>query len=397
METMIEFNNISKQYKKHFALKRIRHSWQQTGTKAFWALKDVSFEVDRGDFLGLIGPNGAGKSTILKILSGITRLSSGSFSCKGRIAAMMELGAGFQLELTGRENIFLNGSILGLSNREMRSKFDKIVDFAELWDFIDSPIKQYSSGMYVRLGFAVAAAIDPDILLIDEVLAVGDSAFQLKCRQRIAELVKNGVTVIFVSHDMQQVSTFCNKVIYLDKGQVKIIGAPEKVVPVYRHDILEKRKAQNFSEQAPEDIELKNEFLQITGVEVLGADGKAHDTFPADEQVRIDIAYKASREVTDAVVILEFYSPEGDLIMSSVSSRHGRPFEDIRPGSGVITAAFASLPLVSMTLRLDVLVMDGDRLYTYDIKRRAAEISLLHPDVSVGTIYQPSEWTHKRQ
>src|SRR6201997_761360 len=201
----------------------------------FWALKGVSFEVKQGDVIGIIGRNGAGKSTLLKILSRITEPTEGRIRIKGRVASLLEVGTGFHPELTGRENIYLNGSILGMSRAEIKAKFDEIVAFAEVERFLDTPVKRYSSGMYVRLAFAVAAHLEPEILIVDEVLAVGDAAFQKKCLGKMEDVSHSGRTVIFVSHNMETVARLCNKSILLDSGKLKQIGNTEDVIKSYLH------------------------------------------------------------------------------------------------------------------------------------------------------------------
>ena len=204
----------------------------------FWALDDVSFEVKRGECLGLIGPNGAGKSTLLKLLNGITHPDKGTIKITGRISALLELGAGFHPMLTGRENIRLSGAILGLSQVEVEKKFDAIVDFAGLEEFIDSPVKHYSSGMYVRLGFAIAAHAEPDVLLIDEALAVGDILFQSKCYAKLREFRERGITIIFVTHSLDLVTTYCSRALLLDRGIVVAEGGPKEVVDRYNRVIV---------------------------------------------------------------------------------------------------------------------------------------------------------------
>ena len=205
----------------------------QTTTEEFWALQDVSFEIKRGEVVGIIGRNGAGKSTLLKILSRITEPTRGRITLRGRVASLLEVGTGFHPELTGRENIFLNGAILGMSRAEIRTKFDEIVAFAEVEKFLDTPVKRYSSGMYVRLAFAVAANLDPEILVVDEVLAVGDAAFQKKCLGKMGEVCGSGRTVIFVSHNMQSVQQLCHRTIWLEKGRVRGQGMSDEIIPRY--------------------------------------------------------------------------------------------------------------------------------------------------------------------
>ncbi|WP_338768973.1 ABC transporter ATP-binding protein [Bernardetia sp. ABR2-2B] len=201
--------------------------------KDFWALKDVSFDIQQGDRVGIIGRNGAGKSTLLKVLSRITEPTTGSISIKGRVASLLEVGTGFHPELSGRENIFLNGAILGMGRKEIKSKFDEIVDFSEIEKFLDTPVKRYSSGMYVRLAFAVAAHLEPEILIVDEVLAVGDSKFQKKCLGKMGEVSSQGRTILFVSHNTTFVRSLCNKGIWLDKGQVRQTGTTSEVINNY--------------------------------------------------------------------------------------------------------------------------------------------------------------------
>ncbi len=199
-----------------------------------WALRDVSFEVRHGESVGLIGHNGSGKSTLLRLAAGVLKPTAGAVSVQGRISPMIELAAGFDPDLSGRDNVFLNGVLMGHTRREMRAKFDRIVEFAELADFIDMPVKNYSSGMYAKLGFAIAADVEPDILIIDEVLAVGDERFQRKCEERIGKIKRTGCTIFYVSHDMESVAEICERVLVMDHGAVVFDGAPQSAVARYR-------------------------------------------------------------------------------------------------------------------------------------------------------------------
>ncbi|KAB8330878.1 ATP-binding cassette domain-containing protein [Scytonema tolypothrichoides VB-61278] len=217
-------------------LKPSAHKTSNPTHEEFWALKDVSFEIKQGDRVGFLGRNGAGKSTLLKILSRIVEPTQGKISIKGRIASLLEVGTGFHAELTGRENIFLNGAILGMSKAEIKRKFDEIVDFAEVEKFLDTPVKRYSSGMYVRLAFAVAAHLEPEILIIDEVLAVGDTNFQKKCLGKMKEVGKEGRTVLFVSHNMSTVQLLCDRCIFLHKGELQADTDPNTAVQIYLGD-----------------------------------------------------------------------------------------------------------------------------------------------------------------
>ena len=256
-EVSIQINNISKKYvigreKQSNTLRDVvagkasklvrRGEREQAKTEDFWALRDVSFEVYRGETLGIVGGNGAGKSTLLKILSRIVEPTSGSFDVRGRVASLLEVGTGFHPELTGRENVFFNGSILGMTRRETQERFDEIVAFSEVERFIDTPVKFYSSGMYVRLAFAIAAHLDPEVLIIDEALAVGDVAFQQKCVEKMRASAQSGKTVLFVSHSMNIIEDLCDRVLYLKDGQVQTVGAPSKVISAYLGTTVEKLK-----------------------------------------------------------------------------------------------------------------------------------------------------------
>jgi len=206
---------------------------QELARREFWALRDVSFSVQRGEAVGIIGGNGAGKSTILKLLTGIMRPTMGSIRVAGRVSAVIEITAGFHQDLTGRENVYLNGAILGMTRQEIRRRFDEIVAFAGLEEFIDTPVKRYSSGMYARLGFSVAAHVDPDVLLVDEVLSVGDYLFQRKCVERMNAVIAGGSTVIFVSHNLRELANVCHRSVLLDKGRVKMVGSTDEVIMAY--------------------------------------------------------------------------------------------------------------------------------------------------------------------
>ncbi|GAB4027562.1 MAG: ABC transporter ATP-binding protein [Candidatus Microgenomates bacterium] len=217
-----------------YPFKVIKGEHQKPKTKEYWALKDVSFQVKRGEVLGIIGKNGAGKSTLLKILSRTTEPTSGTITMKGKVASLLEVGTGFNPELTGRENIYLNGAIIGMSRNEINSKFNEIVEFAGIGEFLDTPVKRYSSGMYVRLAFAVAAHLDSDILLLDEVLAVGDSEFQRKCIGKMSDLSKSGRTVIFISHNLESIRRVCSKAIIIEKGKIfSLNNDVEDAVAIY--------------------------------------------------------------------------------------------------------------------------------------------------------------------
>jgi lipopolysaccharide transport system ATP-binding protein len=250
-ETVIEVENLWKKFRRGerydslrdlipAAARRLVGRGPRTGEledREFWALRDISFKVRRGEALGIVGPNGSGKSTMLKLLSGILRPNRGSLKVRGRLSALIETGAGFHPDLTGRENVFLNGAILGMTKAELQRKFDEIVAFSGLEQFIDTPVKRYSSGMYARLGFAVAAHVEPEILLVDEVLAVGDAAFQRRCLAKMGETARDGRTVLFVSHNMGAVQELCQRCVLLSYGELKLEGDPKVVVTSYMKEV----------------------------------------------------------------------------------------------------------------------------------------------------------------
>lgn len=272
----------------------------------FWALKDVSFEINKGDRVGIIGRNGAGKSTLLKILSRIVKPTSGQMTYHGRLAGLLEVGTGFHGELTGRENIYLNGSILGMSKREIDAKFDEIVAFSEVENFLDTPVKRYSSGMYVRLAFAVAAHLESDILIVDEVLAVGDAAFQDKCIGKINASQSEGKTVLFVSHNIGQIAALCNRGIYLEKGMVKYDGGVSEAIDLY----LNKSKTENgasvsFAEKPAEYF--------ISQLKLENEQGQALNQFRHDEAYYFSVTLHCRKKIND--VLLAF------LVNDSVGKR----------------------------------------------------------------------------
>jgi ABC-2 type transport system ATP-binding protein len=272
----------------------------------FWALRDVSLEIPEGHTVGLVGANGSGKTTLLKIIGGILRPTSGIVSTRGRIAALLELGAGFHPELTGRENVYLNASILGLSRKETDAYFDDIVSFAELEDFIDNQVKHYSSGMFVRLGFAVAVHVNPSILLVDEVLAVGDEAFQRKCLARVREFQREGRTIVFVTHAMQLVGQICHSAVMLDKGRVVASGTVHDVIREYR--VVMVRKHALF---ARKDV---TQEVEILGVQLLDDDGNRASVIVPGERLQVAVDLRAHRPVEDPVGSLLIYDGGGDFV-----------------------------------------------------------------------------------
>ena len=293
----------------------------------FWAVNDVSFEVEHGESLGIIGHNGAGKSTILKLLSSITAPSCGEITIKGRLSALIEIGSGFHPELSGRENVYLNGSILGMRRSEITSKLDSIIDFAEVRQFADTPVKRYSSGMYVRLGFSIAAHLDADILLLDEVLAVGDAAFQAKCLQRISELEKAGTTIVFVSHDLNAVERLCDRVVLLERGRIRATGAPHEVITEYQH--LAARPV------AADPQVASTKKAEISALSFHDPTGYPAPVFHTGSAITMQLSFAACEPIADAVFELRIYSEMGALQCLLTTEASGERI-DLEPAWGTV-------------------------------------------------------------
>jgi lipopolysaccharide transport system ATP-binding protein len=277
--------------------------------RLFQALNDISFEVPQGTTLGIIGANGSGKSTLLKLIAGLHRPTSGKISVNGRVSALIELGAGFHPEFTGRENIFINGIILGLSRREIYAKFDDIVHFAELEEFIDNPVKTYSSGMYMRLAFSIAVAIEPEILLIDEILAVGDASFQRKCQNKMNTFKGDGKTIVLVTHDLSAVERYCDRVLWLDQGELQAYGDVQSVMAMYMEHVAELQRA-NLLEAHDRDWEAYKSRrrkrwgtreAEITSVELFNGTKKPCYLYKTGDKMTIEMVYKSYQPVEDPV------------------------------------------------------------------------------------------------
>jgi len=281
----------------------------------FWALSDVSFDINQGETFGIVGNNGSGKSTLLKCVAGILHPDRGRTSVEGRMSALLELGAGFHPELSGRENVYLNGSILGMKRKEIDAKFNSIVDFADLHAFIDSPVKNYSSGMYVRLGFAVAISVEPDVLLVDEVLAVGDQDFQRKCLDQIAALRDRGSTIVIVSHGLGQVRQMCDRVAWLDRGKLSAVGPAAEVIDRYAGEAF------GAAADQVEGQRLGTGEALIQRVEVLDATGQVVPSVHTGDAVRVRLHYEVRQAIVQPVFTVTVRRTDGDVIVSRPSTR----------------------------------------------------------------------------
>lgn len=320
----------------------------QLAQREFWALKDVSFSLPKGKSLGIIGPNGAGKSTMLKLLSRIIKPNRGSYQVHGRLSALIEVGAGFHPDLTGRENIYLNGVILGMTRKEISAKEDRIIDFAGVAEFIDTPIKRYSSGMMARLGFSVAAHMDPEILLIDEVLSVGDARFRDKCIRHMNSLLKSGISVVFISHVLDQVRSLCPNTLVLDHGQVKFNGPTDQAIDIYM-DLL---AAQDHSDQGQTD---QPREVEITNIHLTDAQGRETLQWNVDQPAGIEFELRLSRPFPLVQVGINFFTSNG-VYLGTINSGHQQP--SLVSTTGLHQVAFHIDPMI---------LNHGDYLYDLQV------------------------------
>ncbi|MFQ5706394.1 MAG: ABC transporter ATP-binding protein [bacterium] len=374
---------------------------RQDGTGAqerdFYALRDVSFKIEAGESLGVIGANGAGKSTVLKLLAGITEPSAGEVVVRGRTAALIEIGAGFHGDLSGRENIFLYGNIMGMRRREIQTKFDSIVQFAGLESFIDQPVKRYSSGMYARLGFSVVAHMNPELLLIDEVLAVGDVGFQRKCLQRMQELRRSGCALVFVSHNLAAVEAVCEKVLWLDQGRMVSQGATLQVLGDFRTD-LSNKPSQRWKNSVFQNRSGSGE-VRFTGVELHNHTGNLR----TGNSVRVVATYYADQKIQNPTFALALFSDEGIRVFSTNTKVHGDGPVSIE-GEGKLVCHLESLPLLPGNYFLRLSISDDQALVHYDYLPQALNFTVssnpeisqrTHMDRSWGLVYLPTKWRFK--
>jgi lipopolysaccharide transport system ATP-binding protein len=406
MGTIVRFEQVSKRFCLHYERPRsfqeqLIHLFQRKRTtrETFWALRDISFTVEQGETFGLIGPNGAGKSTILKLIARILDPTSGRIWIDGRVGALLELGAGFHPDLTGRENIYLNGSILGLSRPEIRRKMDEIVAFAELDRFIDVPVKHYSSGMYVRLGFAIAVHTDPEILLVDEVLSVGDLAFQQKCLDRIHELQREGVSIVLVSHSLDVVRQMCHRALWLEKAQIAAIGEADDVIGAYLANVQQASaeaaaRVQHFP-PGQHGQRWGSQEAQITEVAFCDGNGTLKNGFLWGEQLRARIRYVAHERVQNPTFGVAIYNETGDNLVGPNSADSGYEIEAIE-GHGEVHYIVA-LPLRPGTYHFTAAIYDRNSVHPFDHHHRMYTFRVLSPPdlrPPEGLVQLPCRWEH---
>lgn len=394
MNNAVEIDGVWKSFRRYYQKNQYLKSAILKGGRAryedFWALKDVTVSIKHGETFGIIGRNGSGKSTLLKCLSGILTPEKGDMRIDGRIAPLLELGAGFHPDLSGRENVYLNGAILGMSQKEIRQKYDDIVDFADIGQFIDSPVKNYSSGMTVRLGFAIAINVDPEILVIDEVLAVGDTAFQNKCHEKMEHFRKEGRTILIVSHGLADISRLCASAIWLDKGEVKKLGNATEVVDEYN--------GVSRSAQPRIEGEIGQRWgsgeVSIVDVSLLNQKNRQSTLFHSGQAMTISVMYSSGIALDNACIAIRITELHGTEVWGTTSERHGVPIP-INQGEGSFSLAISDLPLLQGTYDISVSISDHGEIHEFDHweKRKRFEVTQdnMRED---GLVHFNASWTY---
>lgn len=391
MSVSVRADNVSKrfrvfhernQYLKTAILKRRRSRWDD-----FWAIRDVSFEIHEGEAFGIVGHNGSGKSTMLNCLAGILQPDRGSVQVWGSTSALLELGSGFHPELTGRDNVFLNGALLGMPRRELLRRFDDIVEFAGLSEFIDQPVRSYSTGMTVRLGFAIAITVDPDVLIIDEVLAVGDAEFQAKCRDKITEFRSAGKTIVLVSHGMSDVLGLCDQALWLDHGHMRALGDPKHIVDEYTGVAREGRT----SEQV-EGIRWGSGEARILSMELIGEDGQPVAFGRTSDELTFRIHYASYERLTNVLVGIALHHQNGQHLSGTNTRRSGHTIPELE-GTGYIDYRIPRLSLLEGTYELTAAIQDWTESHDYDHWRHGLRFDVLPSVVyEAGFFSLQGEW-----
>ncbi len=407
MKPVIEFNNISKRYYLgsqrayiNYLLPEFAQRWLENRSdssdnhpdksKEFWALKDVSFQAHQSEVVGVIGPNGAGKTTVLSLLAGIISPTLGEIGIRGRVGALIQLGAGFHPDLTGRENVFLNGSILGLRRNEIEALYEDIVEFSGLEDFMDTPVKRYSSGMYVRLGFATAVHIDPDVLLVDEILSVGDVSFQARCLNRIGEIQEAGTTVVFVSHNMHHVASFCDRVIYLNHGQIQCVGEPGEAIGAYTTDLMEREAQTTIFDGSDMNKVNGTGRMVITDVIFLDESGEQVERIHNGDSVTMRVFYRSEDDIENPVLDIVIRDAARGNMFQATNRDFGVEFGQVgRHGHFDIT--FESIPSNNQVLNFFLTVWNSNHTERFDWKR-FIPLQVLGKPTTSGRLLIESEW-----
>lgn len=406
----VSIRNLTKKYKlqkeKYSTLRELFLSgllfWQRRQTEELVALNNISFDVPKGQTLGIIGENGSGKSSLLRLILGITPPTDGEIQIEGKIAALLELGSGFHPDLTGRENIYLNGSVLGIPKKILKLKIDEIIDFAELHRFIDTPIKHYSSGMYVRLGFSIAVHTDPDILLVDEVLAVGDAAFQQKCLEIVRNFQQQGKTIIIVSHDLGMLEKICHRVILLNRGNLEMDGAARPTVRYYYQRIMQQRM--QLAKQYPEvqviptkkiGYRICSGEIKITSVRILNHLGEESYLFQPGDALTIEAEFESNQRIDNPIFGLGWMDEEGHYLNGSNTKILNMKFDNIQ-GKGKWRVQYTHMTfqpgkyLLSLGIYRDPIT--DDTAYDYHACLYSIFVSSGNT-IDEGFSYIPQQWT----
>jgi ABC-2 type transport system ATP-binding protein len=392
-ESALVVDGVAKRYRiyheRNQSLKAALMRGKRASYEDFWALDDVSFEVPQGSTFGLMGNNGSGKSTLLKCMARILVPNRGAIDARGSLAALLELGSGFHPELSGRENVFLNGSILGLTKKQVSQRFDEIVDFSGVEQFIDQPVKNYSSGMYVRLAFSVAINVTPDILLVDEVLAVGDAGFQEKCMAKFAEYRAEGRTVVLVTHSMDTVRSLCDQVAWLDRGRLKAVGSPAAIVDAY----LDAGHAATVHKESGGSRFGSGE-ARLNAVRFVDAEGVAAQTIRTGDWFTLIVDFEVVKPLRQSVVGIAVHTSDGQLAFGT-NSRDSGQAADLTPGHYTAEFTVPHLPLRAGRYEVAAAVADFSGAETYDHVRGLAYLNVLHgPDTtSSGLVAAGGTWS----
>lgn len=400
-EPVIRFQNVSKRFdftaqKPQTILETITSTFSRAPKpqimRDLWALQDVSFSVMPGQCVGLIGRNGSGKSTALKLVARILRPAAGEVMVKGRVSALLELGAGFHTDLTGRENVFLNASVLGLSEEEIARKFDEIVAFAELEEFIDMPVKHYSSGMYMRLGFSVAIHVSPDVLLVDEILSVGDQAFKARCIDRIYDLKRQGTTILIVSHNLDTMRKLCTHLIWLEHGKIRSMGLAEEIAEQY-NEFMTSREDRQFLAQNSTEVRRGSREVEITAVRFLDEAGVEQGVFVTGRPLTIELAYMAHEPIPEPEFGLAIYRQDGTHV-NGPNTRIAGLQMGIVHGAGIIRYEIERLPLLPARYLVTAAVHDSryKRVYDYHKMSYSFRVEMGKGGEVQGLIEMPASW-----
>lgn len=395
-EPAVVLEGISKKFRLRTervgSLKEAFTAFRRSKEHEFWALKDVNLEIPKGSMFALIGHNGSGKSTLLRCISGIYRPTSGAVTARGRISALLELGSGFHPDLTGRENIYLNAAIIGLSKKEVDERFDDIVEFSGVRKFIDSPIKHYSSGMYVRLGFAVAVHVDPEILIVDEVIMVGDEEFQRKCYDHLSSLHRKGVTIVVVSHSLTLVQSMCDRAAWLDHGEVRAVGTATEVVEAYLNRVNADERAQGGLREYVGDTHLGSGEMKIAAIEIRDDQGPS-PVATTGQNLVVRMHWEAAEPVHNPVVAISFRQDKGTVISSLSTDAAGISLGTCH-GEGYIDLVVPDFPLMSGSYELYTSVLDeqGQQAYYHQAQGAHLPVRPGGAEAVAGLIDMGAHW-----